>query len=63
LHIEAAGEQGAGSKGEDLQVLPNHARDAICRRNSLPVFAEKSYLTRLVNALTIQNSKFKIQTF
>ncbi|MEH1785350.1 hypothetical protein [Nostoc sp.] len=36
LQIEAAGEQGAGSKGEDLQVLPNHACDAICRRNSLP---------------------------
>ncbi|MEH1785510.1 MAG: hypothetical protein V7L23_07935 [Nostoc sp.] len=35
MHIEAAGEQGAGSKGEDLQVLPNHACDAICRRNSL----------------------------
>ncbi|MEH1790665.1 MAG: hypothetical protein V7L23_35160 [Nostoc sp.] len=35
LHIEAAGEQGAGSKEEDLQVLPNHACDAICRRNSL----------------------------
>ncbi|WP_334711295.1 hypothetical protein [Nostoc sp.] len=30
MHIEAAGEQGAGSKGEDLQVLPNHACDAIC---------------------------------
>ncbi|MEH1923104.1 hypothetical protein [Nostoc sp.] len=36
MHIEAAGEQGAGSKGEELQVLPNHACDAICRRNSLP---------------------------
>ncbi|MEH1924061.1 hypothetical protein [Nostoc sp.] len=35
LHIEAAGEQGAGSKEEDLQVLPNHGCDAICRRNSL----------------------------
>ncbi|MEH1919744.1 hypothetical protein [Nostoc sp.] len=35
LHIEAAGEQGAESKGEELQVLPNHACDAICRRNSL----------------------------
>ncbi|MEH1851999.1 MAG: hypothetical protein V7L11_09995 [Nostoc sp.] len=37
LQIEAAGEQGAGSKGEDLQVLPNHACDAICRRNSLTI--------------------------
>ncbi|MEH1978200.1 MAG: hypothetical protein V7L27_02635 [Nostoc sp.] len=33
LHIEAAGEQGARER--ILQVLPNHACDAICRCNSL----------------------------
>ncbi|MBN3959025.1 hypothetical protein [Nostoc sp. NMS8] len=35
LHIEVAREQSAGSKGENLQVLPNHPCDAICKRNSL----------------------------